>query len=268
MLEIIHSPATHSPPRAIVFDFDGTVSLIRAGWARIMSDLMVDGLAATASGESESDLRSLTQHYIAELTGLPSVHQFNRYCEELQKRGTTPEPVEFYLDEYHRRLLAEADRRKDDVRSGRTPPDEWTVPGTRNLLEALRDRGIELTLASGTYVDDVIEEAELLQLTPFFEDRIFGPRGDHCGFTKFGVMQAVIEQHSLDGPDLAAFGDGQVEIENARTLGATAVAVASDELNRNGRPDEIKRTQLIAAGAHAVVPDYRDPQPLLDWLGL
>jgi len=45
------------------------------------------------------------------------------------------------------------------------------------------------------------------------------------------------------------------------------VAVASDEdQHGSGRMDPLKRAQLIDAGAHLVIPDYRDATALMEAL--
>ena len=66
----------------------------------------------------------------------------------------------------------------------------------------------------------------------------------------------------MDGASLLGFGDGYVEIQNVKAVGGTAVAVASDEAGRSGKPDAWKRDRLIGAGADVVIPDYRDYRPL------
>ncbi len=65
---------------------------------------------------------------------------------------------------------------------------------------------------------------------------------------------------------LLGFGDGYVEIDNIKTAGGPAIAVASDEKDKSGRPDPWKRDRLIGVGADVVVPDYRDARVLLDYL--
>ena len=52
------------------------------------------------------------------------------------------------------------------------------------------------------------------------------------------------------------FGDGYVEIQNVKAVGGTAVAVASDEAGRSGKPDPWKRDRLIGVGADMVIPDF------------
>ena len=51
-IEIIRPPALDRPPRHVLFDFDGTLSLIREGWPEVMIPLMVEILRPPARGES------------------------------------------------------------------------------------------------------------------------------------------------------------------------------------------------------------------------
>jgi hypothetical protein len=67
---------------------------------------------------------------------------------------------------------------------------------------------------------------------------------------------------------LLGFGDGYVEIQNIKSVGGVAVAVASDEANRSGKPDAWKRERLIGAGADIVIPDFQDYKTLLDYLAV
>jgi len=65
---------------------------------------------------------------------------------------------------------------------------------------------------------------------------------------------------------LLGFGDGYVEIENVKSVGGLAVAVATDEAGRSGKPDPWKRDRLIGVGADLVIPDFQDWQPLIEYL--
>jgi phosphoglycolate phosphatase-like HAD superfamily hydrolase len=100
-----------------------------------------------------------------------------------------------------------------------------------------------------------------------FEGRIFGAVGDVTVETKRLVMQAIIRDHRLQGPQLATFGDGPVEIRAAHKCGGVAVGVASDELRRFGL-SPAKRARLIRAGADLIVPDFSQLDLLLEQLNL
>ena len=58
MVEIIHSGARAPHAKIALFDFDGSLSLIRTGWMQVMIPMMVEILAGLKTGESEDDLRS------------------------------------------------------------------------------------------------------------------------------------------------------------------------------------------------------------------
>jgi hypothetical protein len=57
-------------------------------------------------------------------------------------------------------------------------------------------------------------------------------------------------------------------MENVKAVAGTAVAVASDEAGRSGKPDPWKRDRLIGIGADLVIPDYRDWRVLLKYVRL
>ena len=55
-IEIVHATAAGSRPEFALFDFDGTLSLIREGWQQVMVPMMVSILADT---ETEEDRKSV-----------------------------------------------------------------------------------------------------------------------------------------------------------------------------------------------------------------
>jgi hypothetical protein len=120
-------------------------------------------------------------------------------------------------------------------------------------------------LASGTDLKYVRHEAELLGLTRFFGNQIYGALDDYQNFSKKMVIERIIGDHDLQGDQLLGFGDGFVEIEEIKRVGGVAVAVASDEVNRRGI-NPWKRQRLIQAGADLVIPDFRQHEQLLHYL--
>jgi len=81
------------------------------------------------------------------------------------------------------------------------------------------------------------------------------------------VIENILAANRIEGRRLLSFGDGYVEIQNTKEVGGLAVAVASDEAhNGSGRVDPWKRRRLLGVGADVVIPDYRDAEPLLDYL--
>src|SRR5205085_7936545 len=120
------------------------------------------------------------------------------------------------------------------LRAGTAAAEEWTVPGSHALLEHLRRRGLTLYLASGTDLKYVRQEADLLGLTPYFGERIYGALDDYKSFSKKMIIDRILSEHGLRGAELLGFGDGFVEIEAVKGVGGVAVAVASDEVKRRG----------------------------------
>ena len=248
----------------VLFDFDGTVSLIREGWPDIMVPMFVEMLPALP-GESDEARRKLCFEDIMHLNGKQTIYQMMQLAERIKERGGTPREPLWYKHEYLRRLEERIRHRTDGLRRGELKADDLLVFGTRALLETLQGRGLTLYLASGTDEQFVKAEAELLGVTCFFGRHIYGAQDDYKQFSKKMVIERILRENKIPGDQLLAFGDGYVEIQNAKEVGGLAVAVASDEAhNGSGRFDEWKRQRLLGVGADVVSPDFRDAAPLLE----
>ncbi len=245
--------------RQVVFDWDGTLSFVRAGWAEVMREQWMEALPALA-GESESELRQLVHGEIWRLNGRPSIHQAARLSEWVAERGGSPLSALDYENEYQRRLGEVIASRCSAARNGLPHVDSWVVPGARRLLEFLSARGMTVHVLSGTQRRFVVDEARVLDLEPFFGDRIYGPTGpDDRDFTKRATLERILGDAGLPFSALLAFGDGQVEIVETKALGGTAVAVATDESHfGSGQLDEAKRQRLMGVGADVCLPDFLD----------
>lgn len=262
-IEIIRYPKPGFPFKCALFDFDGTLSLIRQGWQDVMIPYFIEVLAACPN--VQGDAKKTVSDFVDLLTGKQTIYQCIRLAEEVSKNGGTPlDPTE-YKSEYHRRLSEKIRGRIVALKSGKSDPDEYVVPGGRDFLTALRDRGVTLFLASGTDEPFVREEVELLKLTSFFEPRIYGARSDYRTFSKEMVIKRLLEENSLSGGQLLGFGDGFVEIENIKAVGGYAIGAATDEVRRYG-VNVWKRNRLLQAGADAIIPDFSDSQRLLRFL--
>ncbi len=247
----------------MLFDFDGTLSLIREGWPAVMVPMFTEVLPAVA-GETDEQRSRLAFEDIMRLNGKQTIYQMIQLAERVKERGGTPrDPLE-YKHEYLRRLNLRIADRVEGLKAGRLRADDLVVYGTRHLLERLIARGLTLYLASGTDELYVKREAELLDLTRYFGPRIYGALDDFRSFSKKMVIERILKENAIPGEALLAVGDGYVEIQNTKEVGGLAVAVASDEANNgSGRMDEWKRNRLMGVGADVVVPDYRDADPLL-----
>jgi len=263
-IEIIHPDIQRGKIRYALFDFDGTVSLIREGWQGIMIPMMVEILMETPGHEQRLQVENVVTEFVTQLTGKQTIYQMIQLCAEISARGGEPlEPVQ-YKNIFNQRLLEHIQNRIADLKSGRATPEEMTVPGALNWLRIMKERQVVCYLASGTDHPYVLEEAELLGLNDYFAG-IYGAQEDYINFSKKMVIDRIIQTHHLHGSDFIAFGDGFVEIEDSKSVEGIAVGVASDEKNRLGI-DGWKRNRLISAGADIIIPDFREADRLEEYL--
>jgi phosphoglycolate phosphatase-like HAD superfamily hydrolase len=251
--------------RSVLFDFDGTLSLIREGWPQVMIPMMVDVLRQTGTAETDAELTAAVEEFVMRLNGKQTIYQMIQLADEVRRRGARPLEPLAYKHRYHELLMQRIEGRLTALATRQTPPEAWTVPGSHAFLDSLRRRGLNLYLASGTDLKYVRHEAELLGVAPYFGANIHGALDDYQNFSKKMVIEHLLRDHGLRGEELLAFGDGFVEIEEVKRVGGVAVAVASDEVNRAG-VDAWKRNRLIQAGADIVIPEYRRHERLLEFL--
>jgi phosphoglycolate phosphatase-like HAD superfamily hydrolase len=263
-VEIVNPHLQRGHIRHALFDFDGTVSLIREGWQGVMIPMMVDVLLETPRHESEEELYAIVTEFVDRLTGKQTIYQMIQLCEEVRGRGGEPLSPLAYKWTYLDRLWERIKGRVAGLKDGQFTPGEMMVPGAVPMLDALRAQGVTCYLASGTDEVYVLDEAAALGLTPHFAG-IYGALDDYQDYSKKMVIDRILKENGLSGPELATFGDGYVEIEDTKAVGGIAVGVASDEANRQG-VDEWKRKRLIEAGADLIIPDFREHERLLAYL--
>jgi phosphoglycolate phosphatase-like HAD superfamily hydrolase len=264
-IELINPDIQRGHVRFALFDFDGTISLIREGWQGVMIPMMVEVLLDTPHHESEAELMQVVTEFVTRLTGKQTIYQMLQLAEEVGKRGGTPRDALDYKHEYLQRLWRRIGDRVADLKAGRKPPEDFIVPGSFDLLAALRERDVTCYLASGTDRPYVLDEAGVLGLPRYFGDHIYGALDDYRNFSKRMVIERILRENNLAGAELVAFGDGFVEIEDTKAVGGIAVGVASNEATRQGI-DTWKRSRLIQAGADLIIPDFREHERLTDYL--
>ena len=263
-IEILNPHLKRGHIRHALFDFDGTLSLIREGWQGVMIPMMVESLLALETGETEEELTALVTEFVDRLTGKQTIYQMIQLCEEVRKRGGEPlDPLE-YKWMYLNRLWERIKDRVAALKAGRVRPEQMMVPGALEMVKAMRNRGVTCYLASGTDEPYVLDEAAALGITPYFAG-IYGALDDYQSYSKKMVIERIINENHLSGPEFVAFGDGFVEIENAKAVGGIAVGVATNEATRCG-VNEWKRNRLIQAVADLIIPDFREHEQLLAYL--
>lgn len=265
-VELINPAVRRGPFRVAVFDFDGTLSLIREGWPRVMVDLMMERLREQGLvTEPEAACAAHVEAFVMALNGHPTVRQMERFAEEVGARGGAAAEPTVYLQQYLDRLMGIVRERWEALEARRARPDEWVVPNAHGVLRDLQGRGVPLLVASGTDLAHVSREVELLELTPHVGGRVFAPRDNDASFRKRDVIERAVREHAARGGELIGFGDGVVETQEVKRAGGVAVGVASSEAGVRG-VNATKRETLIAAGADVIIPDYESAPELLAWL--
>lgn len=267
MIEYCREGAPAARARVVLFDFDGTLSLIRAGWVEVMVPMMVEILAATKTGEDEAQLRGVVEDFVGRLTGKQTVYQMIELAHQVQMRAGKPlDPLAYkgmYLDRLHDKIRD----RLAELRNRSVSPDKYLVPGARALLESFRERGLKMYLASGTDQPFMREEARLLDVERYFDGGVFGALDDYKSFSKEILIRRILGSAECRGEEILGFGDGYVEIENVKQAGGVAVGVATDEPECL-KVDEWKRKRLKGVGADFIIPNFLDRDELLAALGL
>jgi len=260
-IEIVRQGVSAGRAKVGLFDFDGTLSLIRTGWVDVMVPMMVEILAGLKTGESEEDLRALVDDFVARLTGEQTIYQMIELTQQVKQRGGKPlAPLE-YKSIYNDRLMQKIQHRREELRQGRVSAEQYLVPGARAFLESMRERGLKLYCASGTDQAYTLEEARLLEIEQYFDGRIYGALDDYKSFSKEILIRKMVSSMECRGEELVGFGDGYVEIKNVKDAGGVAVGVATDEPECRV-VNQWKRERLVKVGADFIVPNFLCRQQL------
>ena len=259
-----------------IFDHDGTISTLREGWEEIMAPMMMKAILGEHFLDADETLydkvHDRVQDFIDKTTGIQTLIQMQGLVALVKEFGFVPEEEvldEFgYKEIYNNELLDMVKKREAKLSRGELSIEDLTLKNGALLLETLHNAGVSLYLASGTEHDDVVNEARILGYDHLFEGKIYGAVGDVTKEAKKNVLDTILNEigNSKNG-QLALFGDGPVEIREARKRGGVTIGVASDEVKRHGL-NEKKRTRLIKAGADVIVPDFSQLSQLLHLLNV
>ncbi len=256
-----------------VFDHDGTVSALREGWEKVMEPVMVKAILGDHYDTADETLYHKVVNrvidFIDKSTGIQTVVQMEGLVEIIQEFGLVP-PEKIldkfgYKDIYNEALMEMVNRRIKKLENNELDVSDFAVKGAIKFLKILRERNVKLYLASGTDREDVIREATSMGYADLFDGGIYGAIGDIKKYSKKIVLNNIIKENDLHGSELVTTGDGPVELRECRKVGGIAVGIASDEIRRHGLNSE-KRTRLIRAGAHLVIPDFSQADRLIELL--
>jgi len=252
----------------VLFDFDGTLSLLREGWQSIMKPLMMEAITGEKNlpgVDFEKLLRSI-EDYIDRTTGQQTILQMENLEKMVRDYGLVSKdevktPFE-YKALYNSKL-----KRVVKERMQEDDPSKYLLKGSFEFLKAFSDREVTLLLTSGTDIEDVEEESKFLGVYDFFTGGVYGAGRDYKKHSKKKVIKNLLHRNSLTGEELLVVGDGPVEISVGRSFGAFTIGVASDE--KQGYGWNLKKFQrLKKCGAHILIPDFTVKNELMNILGM
>lgn len=248
-----------------LFDFDGTLSLLREGWEGLMAPMMVRCICGATPATPE--IKQAVSAYIDRSTGQLTLRQMEWLEETVKDYGLTTElkTAAEYKAIYVQMIRGKVAERQCLLQTGRASIEDLLVTGALEFLSGLIARGVHLYLASGTDHVDVVNEAQCLRLEGFFGPHIYGAL-DTCETNDKGrVIRRLIAENRLHGEELLVVGDGPVEIQEGAACSAITLGVATDEVQRRGW-NEKKVRRLVAAGANLLIPDFSQTSQLLAFL--
>ncbi|MDR1010222.1 MAG: PfkB family carbohydrate kinase [Opitutaceae bacterium] len=257
--------------RHAIFDHDGTLSTLRQGWEHVMEPMMVRAILGpefdSAGKAAYERVVRQAREFINKTTGIQTLRQMHGLAQMVREAGFVPESeisdAAGYKRIYNDALMKLVETRKQQLARGELDTGDFTLKNAVPLLRRLHAAGVKLFLASGTDGQDVVLEARALGYAELFEGRIYGASQDMAHDAKRMVLERILgEIGPANAAHIVTFGDGPVEIRETRKRGGLTVGVASNEVRRFGLQPE-KRTRVIRAGAHLVVPDYSQLNALL-----
>ncbi len=266
-LRVVHPGAMErlGQIRHILFDFDGTLSVLRQGWEEVMIPLMVEMICGPAlkQAEIEAEVRA----YVDRSSGILTIRQMQWLAEAVQRYGLAGKArtAGEYKALYLRRLMVRVRERIARLEGGASAPPENMIMGAEAFVSGLARRGARLYLASGTDHADVVREADALSLLPYFDGRVYGALDDNEDHAKERVIERILDENRLSGAELLVVGDGPVEIHEGAARAAITLGMATDEVNRSGwNPRKVER--LLQAGADLLAPDFCEVEQMIQVL--
>jgi len=256
------APATEI--KALIFDFDGTISTLRHGWEAIMEEYMYEMI----TGEKEVTDKVLLEEikeYIDKSMGIQTIYQMQWLQEQAKLRGKT-EVLDIwdYKQGYNDRLMELVRTKTKKLLSNELNPVDFRIKESKEFIKDLYELGYKMYIASGTDHDDVVNEMKALEIFDFFED-VKGAPARKISCPKEAIVRHLLEDLGYKGNEIALIGDGRVEIEIGVRIGGKTIGVASEETYQK-EVNQRKRKKLIDAGAHIIIPHFEEREALVEWV--
>jgi phosphoglycolate phosphatase-like HAD superfamily hydrolase len=248
-----------------LFDFDGTISVLRQGWESVMKSVMLEVICAGKTPSQE--LIAEVDNYIDISTGKLTILQMQWLADKVRSFGMekNPLPAAVYKKRYLKELMVSVSARLETLEKGAANNENYLIKGAQEFVHGLVEKGVTLYIASGSDHDDVVREINALGLSNYFQGGIYGALDASELNGKERVIQCILDEHHLAGKNLLVVGDGPIEIIEGRQRGAVTLGVASDEVARNGW-NAHKMERLTRAGADLLVADFAHSSELINLL--
>lgn len=183
-----------SPPRAVVFDFDGV----------IIESVELKSRAFTALFPDRPDLHDSIRAHHEERLGISRQEKIRWILESLLGREPDPGTVDELASRYSHLVLEEAVRCPE-------------VPGARSALEALGRLGVPAFVASGTPEAELRDIVARRGLAHLFDGILGSPA------TKPAILRRILEERELAPEAVVMIGDGASDWEAAVAAGVPFV---------------------------------------------
>jgi len=216
--------------RLVLFDVDGTLLLARGAGRRALSRALVE-VFGTAGDLDGYDLRGTTDRQV--------VH------DVLTATGLPPARVEADLE---RCFLTYARCLAEEIGDG---SGVLVLPGVATLVPRLADRGALLGLVTGNTEAGARIKLAPTGLWPYFRTGAYG--SERLDRRQLGVLAArraaALAGREFRSEHVVLVGDTPHDVDCARALGATAVAVATGQ---------VPRAELARAAPDLLFDDFAD----------
>ncbi|MDX2442885.1 MAG: PfkB family carbohydrate kinase, partial [Bacteroidales bacterium] len=228
-------------PKHILFDHDGTISTLRQGWEQVMEPVMMKAILGkhfdSVDNSVLQEVRKQVLEFIDMSTGIQTIVQMEGLVNMVDEFNYVPKEEILdkhgYKEIYNEALMELVNKRLEKLTNGQLSVEDYTLKGAVEFLTRLKEKGVKLYLASGTDIEDVLNEAKILGYADLFEGEIHGSVGDINKYSKKMVIDKIITDNNLNGEELVVFGDGPVEIKECVRFDGIAIGVASDEIRRH-----------------------------------
>lgn len=216
-----------SKPKAVIFDFDGT-----------LMDSEVVHLQLYQALAQQLGLTLTTQTYHEQLIGQTDEAIIGKWAEQLGREAEKGVFLAGKQQQFYARLSA-----------GQIPP----IDGAVAFVQRLSQQGYHLAVGTSAISSEVMMGLQGLGLTAYFETVVSADMVT-AGKPAPDIYLKVLERLNLSAKDCLVFEDSIAGVRAAERAGIPVIGVGSNHPQH-----------LLHAGAMAVIPNFLDKR-IIEWL--